>query len=96
MRMRPKIWMNPNSIWMHPKKGIFSGLWNLFMYQYLVLLSNSTLLAVALRMVLYESRPTPCSSGASATSYQDGYGLIMPLAVREARRADGLICPDNC
>lgn len=23
MRMRPKIWMNPNSIWMHPNKILF-------------------------------------------------------------------------
>lgn len=30
MRMRPKIWMNPNRIWMYPKRDIFIGLWNSF------------------------------------------------------------------
>jgi len=77
MGMRPKIWTNPNRIWMHPKKGIFSGLWNPFKYQYLVFLSNSTLLTVALRMVLYESRSTPRSLGASAAATRMD-GLIMP------------------
>ena len=79
---------------MRPKKDIFNRLWDLFEYQYRVFLSNSTLLAVALRMVLYESGPTPRSSGASAAATM-WLSLNHAVAVREALMADGLICADK-